>query len=834
MPLGPLELRWRLVRVLRWGFADLSALLIVAASRVRLLRCLPRCLIVPAERTLIAFRGEDLFDREHYLGCNPDVRLAGVDPLDHYLRHGWREARPPNAKFDDAHYRAQSGLSRSAPVSALAHYLVVGRRRGLSPVPDVDISLLRRTMPGLGIARIDPYRHLLTTKTGPGREQRPDVDATLLKLDALSPQCMEAKIDVIVPVYAGRAETLNTLLHVLQSRCRIGYSVIVVNDDSPDGDLCSDLRHLKNRGLIELKENESNQGFVASVNTGCTVHPARDVVWLNADTEVYDGWIDRLHAAAYRAPGIASVTPLTNNGTIASYPRFNADTPGPLEMEWAEIDRLAARFNTAKCVQAPTGVGFCMYVRRAALRDVGPLDQAAFGRGYGEENDFCQRAVAKGWKNVIAADVFVRHFGATSFRDSRADRVEAAMRVLDRRHPDYRAKVRSFIDNDPLEGARRTLDLARLGALSRRRNMLIVSHSRGGGTEQHIQQETARLEAQGWSVYTLNTGTGGPGSACLSHAGAAITPQLSALRLEDGWIWKALSLLRIERVQIHHLIDFPREAPLMFARRLRQLGVPYSVTVHDYFAVCPRVNLVDLSGRYCGEPDAAGCRSCLLSRGSSTSEFNITKWRGRYGVLLSGAQSVRVPDRDVSERLQRYFPKIRNIEVVPHEPSLQIADTPRGPRRRGPLRLAVIGAIGPIKGYDALLGFARYAASARLELEITLIGYSRDDDTLREHGVCVSGPYLNDDIQNHISDLDPDLIWIPSIWPETYCYTLSIALASGRPIAAFDIGAIATRLRAAGRGCLMPLEISVDPKALWNRFQAEARKRFDTREHLVS
>jgi glycosyltransferase involved in cell wall biosynthesis len=59
------------------------------------------------------------------------------------------------------------------------------------------------------------------------------------------------------------------------------------------------------------------------------------------------------------------------------------------------------------------------------------------------------------------------------------------------------------------------------------------------------------------------------------------------------------------------------------------------------------------------------------------------------------------------------------------------------------------------------------------------------------------------------------MVWLPSIWPETFSYTLSIGLEAGVPIAAFDIGAIADRLKALELDqYLMPLSLVNEPKAV--------------------
>ncbi len=134
--------------------------------------------------------------------------------------------------------------------------------------------------------------------------------------------------------------------------------------------------------------------------------------------------------------------------------------------------------------------------------------------------------------------------------------------------------------------------------------------------------------------------------------------------------------LRIWHAQLHHLGGFGPE----IYRVLAELAVPYDVTVHDYFAICPRINLMDGSERYCGEPEAATCNACIESNGTheSCSELyrhfgaDVNRWRKRHGELLERARMVIAPSRDAGERTSRYFPHA-NIVVKPHpEPVTQV------------------------------------------------------------------------------------------------------------------------------------------------------------------
>ena len=224
-----------------------------------------------------------------------------------------------------------------------------------------------------------------------------------------------AKIDVVIPVFRGFDETLNCIHSVLVSSNQTSFEIVVVNDKSPEKPLTDELRKLAHERLITLVENKFNLGFVRSVNRGMRLHRDRDVILLNSDTEVYGDWLDRLYRVASSDPLIASVTPFTTNGTLASYPIFLRDNYMQIEPSYKEIDAIASQSPVDQSIDIPTAVGFCMYIPRRALSALGYFDARRFGKGYGEENDFSRRAASRGWTNVLAPNVFVRHLGETSF-----------------------------------------------------------------------------------------------------------------------------------------------------------------------------------------------------------------------------------------------------------------------------------------------------------------------------------------------------------------------------------------------------------------------------------
>lgn len=265
-------------------------------------------------------------------------------------------------------------------------------------------------------------------------------------------------IDVIVPVYRGLDTTRRCIESVLRASGRTLHELIVIDDASPEPAITQWLRTNAPQQGFTLRRHARNQGFVATVNEGMALHPARDVVLLNSDTEVPRGWLDRLSACARREPGIGTATPFSNNATICSYPRFCENNPLPPGMDTAAMDAAFLAANAGRSVDIPTAVGFCMYIRRECLDRVGPFDFERYGQGYGEEVDFCMRASRAGFRHLLAGDLFVFHQGEVSFGNTGVERRAQAQRTVDTLYPEFQPRVRAFVQADPPRPLREAVD----------------------------------------------------------------------------------------------------------------------------------------------------------------------------------------------------------------------------------------------------------------------------------------------------------------------------------------------------------------------------------------
>jgi GT2 family glycosyltransferase/glycosyltransferase involved in cell wall biosynthesis len=626
-------------------------------------------------------------------------------------------------------------------------------------------------------------------------------------------------VDVVVPVHGGLDLTLACLGSVLTD-LPAWARILVVDDASPDPRVGVELGRLAATGHITLLGHTANKGFPATANKGMRHDIARDVVLLNSDTLVPPGWLRSLRDAAYSAADIGTATPLSNDASILSYPSLEQPNPVPDLAETIRLDALARRANVGCLVDIPTAVGFCVYIKRDCLNATGLLREDLFAQGYGEENDFCIRARHLGWRHVGVPSVFVGHAGGRSFGSSKQHLIERNLRKLNQLHPGYDALIREFQNADPLAEPRRRLDMAhwetfRTGAPS----VLLVTHGRRGGVQRRVAERAAALQTEGFRPIVIwpEAGRGAEGRDCvLSNGPDGTTPNLRfSVPAELDRLTKVLRADRPTRAEVHHLIGHDHRLLELFAR----LNIQYDMVIHDYSWFCPRINLV-AGGRYCGEPDVAGCEDCIADTGPMNDEATSPgTLRRRSATEMAGASAVVVASTDVALRIKRHFPLVQP-KVVNWEDDRCLPPADPAPVSGDGIRhVCIVGGIGIEKGYEILLACARDITARKLNLRFVLVGYSCDDVRLRASGnVRITGRYAEHDAVRLIREQRAQLAFLPAIWPETWSYTLTLAWQAGLNVLAFDIGTQAERIRRTERGWLCPLGLS--PQALNDRMLA--------------
>lgn len=736
-----------------------------------------------------------LFDQEWYLDRYADVRRSGSNPLVHFLYNGIPEGRLPNPYFSPSWYLEAYPDVANAAMHPSSHFIAHGAAEARSPGPDFNARQYLDAYPDVATSGMTALAHYLAIGRKDGRQlgKRPlamsDFATPTMPRTAAAPTSAGV-IDIILPVYRGLEETRNCIESVLVSHNVGSTRLHIYNDRSPEPEVTAYLRELAQRDpAIRLVENVENLGFVRTVNAGMRhalgLPDSDGVLLLNSDTIVSFNWVDRLAAHARQAH-VGSVTALSNNATICSYPTLGANAL-PAGMTSAELDELAWRTNPGQSVEVPTGVGFCMLITRHCLETAGVFDEEAFGKGYGEENDFCMRAATFGFRHLLAMDVFVEHVGEVSFADDSKPGKIIAQKIIDERYPDYGQRVSRFCTMDPGFAARIRLSLA-VWAARKKPVTALLTHTWGGGTERAVQEMVLALADQSEVLIVRPVEELGEGGTLrISHPSSFDPFEFIYRYRTPQELAELLALLGVQAMQLHHLVGFGNS----IRRAIGLAGIPYTFYVHDNYTVCPQITLTNRQGNYCGEPDALGCDACIAER-PSHGAADIRNWRSGNEWAALGAYQVVAPSVDAASRMERYTGV--PVSVRYHEPELTTAvvEPARGAGAK-PYKVVLLGVLAAHKGLVSLTDLATTVRANQQPVEFHLIGYPQGESEERLP-FSFSGPYVETELDSLIEAYAPDAFLFLSQAPETYSYTLSHAIRTGLPIAANRLGAFTERL----------------------------------------
>ena len=625
------------------------------------------------------------------------------------------------------------------------------------------------------------------------------------KLKPLNGKTAEA-ITVVIPVYGAIFETLHCLYSVLCAKSRLDIRLIVIDDCSPGPDVFEQLSVLANEyRLFQLWRNDENGGFVYSANRGLFAADG-DVILLNSDTIVSDFWVDKLVGVAKSDETIASVSPMTNNATILSYPYPNRENGLVDTLSHYQIDEFFSE-NTSllKPVEVPVNVGFCMLIKQDALQAVGGFDEALFGVGYGEECDWCMRATYLGYKHVVATNTYVYHHGIVSFSEKAAQRQALAGQALAIRHPEYWPLVARFCNEDSLFRVRRNVDIKRLKHhLSKYKGVILhVLHALGGGTEGYARDVAQML--LGYSFESVFARPDHVGRLEMAAYSARDMPNLVFNCADDvDLVNKLFKEINLSRMHFHNVIGFSPEATKFIAN----INIPQTLTLHDYVSICPQLNLLDQRLQYCGVPPARLCNTCLRERHPPVPADSISAWRREWHGRLKKADRVIAPSYFVKDAVTKVFPDVP-VSVVPHYEEREYEAFAEGEPSDSAIReIAVLGNLSFHKGRGIIYSCARNSYARRLPLQFVVFGSIDLEENQFGGKLRKMGTYERANLGDHLSRTKCRIGFLPSVWPETFSYVLSEFLAFGLYPVVFNLGAQAERLAAAGIGTILDVGLS--------------------------
>lgn len=630
------------------------------------------------------------------------------------------------------------------------------------------------------------------------------------------------RVAIIIPIH-NAAEALRECLASVFAHSAAPARLILVNDASTDAAIAEILAEAATRRGVEIISHATNRGFTASCNTGIAAAGRDDVVLLNSDTVVPARWLENLMAAAHSSPETASATPFSD--------RAGAFTAHDLPAGFSATDlaRGCAQASLAEPPETPTGHGFCLYLRRDALDRVGLLDAEGFPRGYGEENEWSVRALRAGMRHVVDDRTLVLHREGESFGTERAALLADGRARVDARFPEYPALVHGFL-NDPVMQAARWRIAGGFGEAPPRPRILFVISIDSGGTpltnadlmralEDRYEPWLLQSDPRGLTLSRLRDGALEPVETVAlnrpirlaDHSSAEYDRALAGLLLRHA----------IEIVHVRHMAWHGLGLPLV----ARALGIPVVMSLHDHFAICPSLKLLDAEGRHCAGRCTEGpgaCHAELYPPAEVPALRNsyVHRWREVMEPALAAADALVTTSPSARALHLAAFPSLagREFRIIPHGRDFGALRPGRHPATGpGPLRVLLPGHITHAKGHGLLAAMAALDQGRRVEFHVlgTAVGL------VETPGLRLHGPYARADFAARAEAIAPHLGAVLSVWPETWCHTLTELWSIGLPVLGVDLGAVGERIRAHGGGWLMPPDAT--PEALLERIAALAR-----------
>ncbi len=627
---------------------------------------------------------------------------------------------------------------------------------------------------------------------------------------------MTGPITILVPVYRCLDDVRRCIRSVLHhaARAAVDAELLCIDDASPEPAVTRYLTELASREHampLRVLRNDTNLGFAATANRGLRA-AGGDVVLLNADTIVTDGWLDRLAEAA-ALPGVATVTPLTNFGSFCTLPAtirsaFALDGEGP------QIEACARFIGAHSLHERPeviTGVGFCMFITRHAIERCGVFDDETFGRGYGEEVDFSLRASAAGFRHIVEDATFVYHRGGGSFGAERDERRARASLTLHERWPHFRAANKRERRRDPLRVSFTALELALTPRTASRPHVLQLVHAPGryGGTEKHVAALMHALEGD-VDFATMWPTARGYLLRARSRVDDIVAEREYLLpggdeRARDtddddtaSALEMALDMFDFDAVHIQNLIGHS----LTTFARLRAFPGTVVCSVRDLYLACPHYSLLYRNRAACGIPDDLDvCARCLPETEGRSLE-DLLRFRATV------AAHVDVVDHWVfaSQSAADYFLRVYDVDpariaIIPHG---AVVDVRRGSRDvdealifEEPLRLGFAGRAWTKKGLAVVNWLADELRARGSSVEIHHFGHVRDAPSPAVHA---HGPYDNEALPELLERTGIHAVLLPGPYAETFGHVMTEALVAGRPVIGTRYGALGERIRRHGVG----------------------------------
>ncbi|MDH2997301.1 hypothetical protein A1D22_06400 [Pasteurellaceae bacterium LFhippo2] len=786
-----------------------------------------------------------LFDSEYYLNINDDVKNEKLDPISHFLEFGWKEGRHPSKHFDINFYLAKHSDVKESGANPLVHYIKYGKSEGREIKSLTNsVPLFNTYIKALNLLKANPLllsKFIFMVKNQGIKQALLKVKNKVFALNQIDSTAEETvkledllgnlssknldkiqnfyvnnpvsiPIDIIIPVYNGY-EFLDNLFASIVKNTSLPYRLLIANDKSPDEKVKPFIQEFisKNPNLdITFVDNQENLGFLKTVNLLAS-YAKNHIVILNTDTEVPNLWLERLMYPILSNSKIASTTPFTNSGTICSFPNYLVDNKEIYEnLALEEVDNIFKLVDVDNTMLSiPTGVGFCMGMNFDVIQKIGMFDEI-YGKGYAEENDWCQRAIEAGYTNMHITNLFVYHkHGGSFLSEDKIRYINEHYQLLLNKFPTYDAQIQNTIKENKLFGLRALIKALLDFNFVCDKTILMLDHDLGGGANSYRKQEIEKHIEKGNGIilfhYNINLNT--------YNLSCYVKGNCQTFSIKDEHsILDLLKHIRIDEIFLNGLVSYPKVLDtLKLVLKIKEIkNAKLVFPVHDYFCISPNYTLLDDSNKYTGVPTDMDAHSTFLKNTKHEfklfcQETNAHYWKSGWGNFLNECEEILCFSHSSEDIMLTAYPNLKDkLVYIPHDISGTFSNIYVENKDRKCKTIGVLGNINLSKGRDIIKEIISHIEQNKLSIRIVLIG--NIDAEINSKYFIKTGSYKKEDVPTLIKAYQIDEFLIPSVWPETFSYTTDEIMQLGYPLSVFDLGAPAERVKLYEKGRILKFE----------------------------
>ena len=274
----------------------------------------------------------------------------------------------------------------------------------------------------------------------------------------------------------------------------------------------------------------------------------------------------------------------------------------------------------------------------------------------------------------------------------------------------------------------------------------------------------------------------------------------NAKEFHNSWItfiyFDILTKFDIDIIHIRHLINHSFDLPQV----AKKLNIPVMLSLHDFYFICPFYVLLDENNQYCGgicEDNNENCYCPMDSLENINSKEIISEWRKNVLKMFSYVDYFIT----TSQIVKKLFLNIYEDETIINSDNFRVIEHGRDFPELNKVCYEVPSLEKPIKilcpaNHLNIMKGSELIKQIKLEDKNNLIEFhflGKCHNNIEDYGIS-HGTYERDDFFKKVYEIKPSFIGIFSIWPETFCHTLTEAWSCGIPAIGTNIGVIEDRI----------------------------------------